>query len=140
MRPDIQELISHRRHCVLATAADNCPYCSLMAYAASDDGTCLFLVTHRHTRKFKNLLANPSVSLLIDSRETDAPQALTLVGTAEEIPAGEERKAVQKRLLTVHPDLRAFTDHPEAAVIRVRARQAIFLNGLTDAYHETISS
>ncbi|MFW6237370.1 MAG: pyridoxamine 5'-phosphate oxidase family protein [Desulfosudaceae bacterium] len=139
MRPDIQKLIAHRRHCVLATAVDNRPYCSLMAYTASDDGTCIFLVTHRHTRKFKNLLANPSVSLLIDSRETDAPQALTIVGTAEEMPPGKEKNAVQERLLTVHPDLRELAAHPGAAVIRVRVRQVIFLNGLTDAYHETMA-
>lgn len=137
MREDIKALIQNQRHCVLATAADGVPYCSLMAYATSDDCTLFFMVTHRHTRKFSNIAANPRVSLLIDSRETTAPQALTIEGDGREIKDPADINFAVERLLADHPGLADFIKHPEAVVIRVAAAKAVFLDGLTDAYYES---
>ncbi len=136
MRDDIKTLIENRRHCVLATSAEGLPYCSLMAYATEKDCTRFIMATHRQTRKFKNFSRNPRVSLLIDSRETPTPQALTIEGRGEEIVTEPDRKAAADLLLTDHPGLASFVRHPQAAFIRVKAESAVFLNGLTDAYHE----
>lgn len=137
MRDDIQKLIQNRRHCVLATAAEDTPYCSLMAYTTHTDCTRFFMVTHRHTRKFQNIVNNPRVSLLIDSRDTRAPQALTIEGRGKEIVAEPDRKIATDLLLADHPGLAEFVSHPEAVLICVTAENAVFLNGLTDAYYET---
>ena len=51
--------------CVLATVSENSPQCSLMAYITDNDGSELYMVTHRQSTKFRNLSANPAVSLLI---------------------------------------------------------------------------
>ncbi len=139
MREDIKELIRKRRHCVLATALNNEPYCSLMAYTTNADCTRIFMVTYRSTRKFKNLTDNPRVSLLIDSRNSAEAQALTLQGEVEEIKADAEKKKIRDLLLDDHPHLHNFVDHPDAAYICICAKSLVFLNGLTDAYHETIS-
>lgn len=137
MRDDLKKLIRSRRHCVLATAAEDTPYCSLMAYTTDTDCTRFFMVTHRHTRKFRNIANNPRVSLLIDSRDTRTPQALTIEGRVEEIVAEPDRKAATDLLLADHPFLADFIRHPEAVLICVTAENAVFLNGLTDAYYET---
>ena len=69
MRPDIRELIQSGKTCVLATVSEGQPHCSLMSYAADENGREIYMATLRNTKKYKNLVVNPSVSLLIDSRE-----------------------------------------------------------------------
>ncbi|MBS3809397.1 MAG: pyridoxamine 5'-phosphate oxidase family protein [Desulfobacterales bacterium] len=138
MRDDIKALIRNKRHCVLATAVDGLPYCSLMAYATEKDCTRFIMVTHRQTRKFQNISRNPRVSLLIDSRETHRPQALTIEGSGEEIIAEADKEAAAELLLSSHPGLASFIRHPDSVFVRITADSAVFLNGLTDAYREQI--
>ena len=70
MLEKMKNFIKNKNICVLSTVSDNKPYCSLMAYIS--DASCeeIYMVTHKNTTKFRNLQKNPSVSLLIDSRET----------------------------------------------------------------------
>ncbi|MEW6079930.1 MAG: pyridoxamine 5'-phosphate oxidase family protein [Thermodesulfobacteriota bacterium] len=138
MREDIKNMIQVGRHCVLATAADGAPYCSLMSYASDETCRRIYMVTLRNTRKFFNIINNPRVSLLIDSRGTSRPQALTIVGTAREVTAAAEREEAVGLLLAAHPSLEKFIRHPDAAVICVAAGQVVFLDGLTDAHYEAI--
>ena len=138
MREDIKALILKRKHCVLATVSENKPYCSLMAYTASEDCTRIFMATYRNTRKFVNLKENPRVSLLIDSRDVADAQALTVEGVFEEIETETERSKVRKLLLDAHPQLNDFVNHPDAAFICINAKALVFLKGLTEAYHETV--
>ena len=65
----MKKLAKEKDLCVLATVSGEKPHCSLMAYATDDDCTGSTWPLTRHTRKFKNLMENPSVSLLIDTRE-----------------------------------------------------------------------
>src|SRR6056297_496425 len=104
MREEINALIQKKRHCVMATAADNRPYCSLMAYTSSPDGSKIFMATFRNTRKFRNLTGNPWVSLLIDSRDTAQAQALTVEGRFEEVVDNSKKMQVREMLLADHPN------------------------------------
>jgi len=130
-------LIQNGRHCVLATANDNRPYCSLMAYVAASDGAAVYMVTHRHTRKFQNLIRNPAVSLLIDTRDTPRPRALTLEGTCFEVDDMSERRRIYDLFLTNHPHMHPFVNHEDAVLIRVDIAAALYLDGLADAHHVT---
>ena len=56
--------------CVLATVAEGEPHCSLMAYVPDESCREIYMVTHRKTKKYRNLRANPAISLLIDTRES----------------------------------------------------------------------
>ena len=138
MREEIQSLLRSRRYCVMATAADNQPYCSLMLYTVNADCTRIFLCTQGHTRKYRNLEENPRVSLLIDSRDQPRPQALTVEGVAEAFAGDPERQQVRDAMLTAHPELRTFLDSPDAALICIRVNSVVFLNGLTDAIREQV--
>ncbi|MBF0327536.1 MAG: pyridoxamine 5'-phosphate oxidase family protein [Nitrospirae bacterium] len=59
-------------HAVLATVSGNEPYTSLVAYAVTPDMKGLVFATPSATRKFRNLMKNTKVSLLIDSRSGTA--------------------------------------------------------------------
>ncbi len=142
MHEKIIELIAKNEICVLATVAGAEPHCSLMSYAASDDGREIYMVTHKNTRKAKNMAENPGVSLLIDSREAERKnrrtrtKALTISGVIERTTQAKKIKEIKNRLLARHPHLEEFLSHPEAEVIIVRARAYQLLQGVAAAYYE----
>src|SRR4030042_2141601 len=63
--------------CVLATVSEGRPHCSLMSYISDEKGLEIFLISHKQTRKYLNLMENPTVSLLIDTREKQEGQTRT---------------------------------------------------------------
>jgi len=140
----MKALVREKDICVLATVEGSKPHCSLMAYTTDDDCLEFYMVTHRNTAKYRNLLDNPSVSLLIDTREdhrgADRAQgrALTVSGTFEAIADMEKRKAVRARLLARHPHLEAFMGDPDAEPICIKATSFLLLDGLTDAHFEIV--
>jgi len=138
MHEEIQSLLRARCHCVMATAADNKPYCSLMAYVVNDDCTRIFVGTRRNTRKYQNLAENPLVSLLMDSRDQNPPRALTIEGEIEEIEQDPEKDQIREALMARHPELKSLLDSPDAAIICVRVKSVVFLNGLTDVFRQQI--
>jgi nitroimidazol reductase NimA-like FMN-containing flavoprotein (pyridoxamine 5'-phosphate oxidase superfamily) len=145
MRKQVCEMIRSNRFCVLATVSEGEPHCSLMKYAADEDCREIYMATLRNTKKYRNLSVNPSVSLLIDSRElcekdsSIQARALTVNGTYMS-GMGEQRKdALKKAMLARHPDMEEFFANPAAEVIVVRVRTFQLLEGITDAYFEEVS-
>ena len=143
MLEKMKELIRSQDICVLATACDNKPHCSLMAYVTDDHCREIYMVTHRNTAKFRNATKNPSVSLLMDTRLEEGgrrqrAQALTVTGLFERIEIPERREAIRARLLERHAHLRDFAAHPEAEVFAVKILALQLLDGITDSYYETI--
>jgi nitroimidazol reductase NimA-like FMN-containing flavoprotein (pyridoxamine 5'-phosphate oxidase superfamily) len=145
MRKDIKELIQRDRICVLATVSGGEPHCSLMSYATDDDCREIYMATFKDTKKYRNLLSNPSVSLLVDSRETPNAdpamplRALTISGTLQKEADEKKLADIRGRLLAKNADLRKIIDDPGTEIIVVRIRTVQLLDGLTDAYFEIIS-
>ena len=139
MLDDMKALLREKDICVLATASKNVPHTSLMAYAANEAGTELYMATRRDTRKFANISENPLVSVLVDTREEDLPgrrgaaRALTVGATAEVAASGGAQTLARGRILSRHPEMRGFLDDPEVAVLVLRIRTLLLLSGLTDA-------
>jgi nitroimidazol reductase NimA-like FMN-containing flavoprotein (pyridoxamine 5'-phosphate oxidase superfamily) len=140
----IRALVKEKDICVLATVSGGKPHCSLMAYVTDDDCREIYMVTHRESRKYENLLKNRSVSLLIDTREENPgshrPQvkALTVSGTFKEIDDKKKKIHVRSKLLDRHPHVKVFLDHPDAEILCIRVESFLFLDGLTDAHYETV--
>jgi nitroimidazol reductase NimA-like FMN-containing flavoprotein (pyridoxamine 5'-phosphate oxidase superfamily) len=130
--------------CVLATISGTKPHCSLMAYATDDHCLEIYMVTHRRTTKYQNLLKNPNVSLLMDTREEhhgagrSHGKALTVSGTFEPIADAEKREAVRARLLERHLHLREFMNDPDAEPLCIKVTSFLLLDGLTDAHFEKV--
>ncbi len=141
MLDKMKALAREKNICVLATIAGSKPYCSLMAYVTNKACTELYMVTHSQTQKYQNLMANPAVSLLIDTRDTSprsAARAMTVEGVFEKIkdPAKEEK--VRRKLLSAHPHLNGFMGHPETEVFRIKIKSFLLLDGLTRASFENL--
>jgi nitroimidazol reductase NimA-like FMN-containing flavoprotein (pyridoxamine 5'-phosphate oxidase superfamily) len=145
MRKDIQELLQTNKICVLATVSEGEPHCSLMSYATDEYCREIYMATLKNTKKYRNLSANPSVSLLIDSREKRGKEgnvqtkALTVTGIFQSGMGEQRRTALRKVLLQRHPELEAFFTNPAAEIIVVKVKALQLLDGITDAYFEEVS-
>jgi nitroimidazol reductase NimA-like FMN-containing flavoprotein (pyridoxamine 5'-phosphate oxidase superfamily) len=139
MIEEMKTLAREKDVCVLATASSDVPHCSLMAYATDEECSEFYMVTRRDTRKYRNLVENPSVSLLIDTREErkgsrlSGGRAMTVSGVFEPLKDGREAWAARQSLVKRHPELEVLLDHPNSELIRIRVHSFLLLKGLTDA-------
>jgi len=137
----IKALVREKNTCVLATVFDDSPHCSLMSYVTDAECLEIYMVTHRETKKYRNLQKNPATSLLIDTRVGDAPgfprdviTALTINATFQKIDDDAKRERIRTKLLERHPGLREFITDPDAEIIAVRCRSFQLLEGIRDSY------
>jgi nitroimidazol reductase NimA-like FMN-containing flavoprotein (pyridoxamine 5'-phosphate oxidase superfamily) len=130
--------------CVLATVSEGKPHCSLMAYVTDDGCTEIFMVTPRNTTKYENLLKNPLVSLLVDTRDRHFPdnrseaKALTVEGRCREIKDDGKREYVKQKLVEKHPQLKSMVDDEQAAFLGIQIQSFLLLNGVQDAHFEEV--
>ena len=137
----MKALAREKNICVLATITGSKPYCSLMAYVTNEECTEIYMVTQRQTQKYQNLIANPAVSLLIDTRDTSprsAARAMTVEGIFQKIKDPAKEKKVRRELLSAHPHLNEFMRLPEAEVIQIKIKSFLLLDGLTQASFEDV--
>ena len=141
MLEEMQALARKKNSCVLATIVDSKPYCSLMAYVTNTACTEIYMVTHRQTQKFQNLVANPAVSLMIDTRDAtprSEARAMTVEGIFKKITDPAKAQKVRRKLLSAHPHLSDFMGHAEAEVFQIKIISFLLLNGLTEAPFEVL--
>ena len=142
MRGDIQKMILENRVCVMATVADGAPHCSLMSYATDEDCGEIYMATLKDTKKYRNLIANPSVSLLMDTRDADPKghtRALTVTGVFQAVENDERIAAIRNILIRKHPDLKDFFNNPDARIVVIKATSLQLLDNVTDAYFEQLT-
>ena len=138
MFEQMNALVKEKDICVLSTVSeDGRPHCSLMAYVADEKCREIYMATHITTKKYKNLLNNSSVSLLIDSREItprQQAQALTVNGVFQLIDDAYKRDRVEALLLRQNPHLKGFVIHPDTIMICIKVQSLQLLRGLTDSH------
>ena len=120
----LRTLNKKQRHAVLATVSEGQPYTSLVAFALTSDGNELLFATPKKTTKYRNMLNNRRVSLLIDSRANTAKgymgsEAVTILGTARAIRNGNKRDKLATIFTKKHPELADFINASTTALILV---------------------
>jgi len=144
MHHKIKDLLKGKDTCVLATVSGSAPHCSLMAYVTDDECREIYMVSHKQTKKFQNLMKNPAISLLIDTREEDAgsrrsnAKALTVNGMFQKIEEGTKKDFVRARLLERHPHFKEFAHHSDAEIFSVKVESFLLLEGPVNAYFERV--
>ena len=117
-------------HAVLATESDGQPYTSMIAYALTPDKKGIVFITPQKTRKYKNILKNNKVSLLIDTRantEKDymSAESLTILGNAKPVRKGGKWSELAGVLILKHPNLNKIIHSPETKLIFVQISRCI---------------
>jgi len=144
MLKKMKKIVKDKDVCVLATVMDNVPHCSLMSYVPNRDCREIYMMTRKGTKKFRNLSANRTVSLLIDTREEDCGadrariKALTVSGVFKTIGDKAKKKLVRQKLLKKHPQLKPFAEDPDAEVFAVKVKTLQLLDGVKDSYFEKV--
>jgi general stress protein 26 len=126
LRQTLLSLFTSQKLAVLATYGDDQPYCSLMAFAVSDDLKFMIVATKRKTQKFANLQQHPRISLLVDNRRNQVDDfqqamAVTVMATASE-PAPAESDNLLKLYLFKHPYMQSFCQSPDCALLKLEVQ------------------
>lgn len=111
-------------HAVLATSRNDIPYTSLISYAYDSKERAFLFLTPRKTNKYSNMISNPNVALLIDTRENSqrdymSGEAYTVLGKAHPLRAGKRRDTLLKTFLAKHPRLKDFSNAKDVALVLV---------------------
>ncbi|MFW9768209.1 MAG: pyridoxamine 5'-phosphate oxidase family protein [Candidatus Thorarchaeota archaeon] len=119
----IDKVLDSQKIAVLGTSKDGEPYSCLVGFAMTEDLSELVFATMRQRLKYKQMQANPRVTLMIDDRDVQNSDfndttSLTIVGSAEDV-MGKDRSKYATKLLEQHPVLTEFVQSPGCAVIRV---------------------
>ena len=144
MLEKMKDIVKGNDLCVLATVSEGKPHCSLMSYVSEEEGDEIYLISHKQTKKYANLMANPTVSLLIDTREEEKGQrridikALTVIGEFQTIKDQTKKSLIHAKFLKTHPHLTDFLNDPGAEIFCIKIRSFQLLDGVKDAFFETI--
>jgi general stress protein 26 len=144
MLEKMKNIVKGNDLCVLATVSEGKPHCSLMSYISDEEGHEIYLISHKQTKKYTNLMENPTVSLLIDTREEEKGQrrihikALTVSGEFQTIKDPGKRKLIRSKFLKRHPHLADFLNDPGAEIFSIRIKSFQLLDGVKNAFFETI--
>ena len=120
----LRGLLKSQLTAVLSTSNKDEPYSCIVSFEVTDDLREIVFATMRQRLKYRNMVANPRVSLIVDNRKNvskDIHEATsaTIIGSAEDIQ-GSNRTGYESLLLSRHPELEDFVTHPDCAVMRVR--------------------
>jgi len=128
--------------CVLATTHGQEPHASLMAYLPDDEGRRIYLITSAETMKYRNILAIPQVSLLIDDRRAGQPggplKALTVGGACAPAPYARQQE-LKARFAERMPHLAGITADPAAKVLVVTVGTLQLLAGPLESSYVELS-
>ena len=125
---DVHERLGYlnkkQRYAVLATHSGGHPYTSLVAFALTPDEKGVLFATPKKTTKYKNILKNRKVSLLIDTRKNTAKgymqsEAVTILGNATTVRKGKRRDELAGVLTGKHPELAGFVNASSSALILI---------------------
>lgn len=134
--PRLRNLFSSQPFMALATQGSSGPHASLLAFATTPDLRRLIFVTPRATRKFRNLVDQPRVSMLVDDRKDDSSAiegvtVVTAVGLAKETD-GDRRHSLLELYCRRHPALRSFAESDQSALFEVTILQYDIITGIHD--------
>lgn len=123
LRGFLKNLLASQRFAVLATQLDGQPYCNLVAFAETDDLKSLLFVTSRNTKKYRNIITDEKVAVLVDNRinqvsDLNTAVAVTALGTVEEVPT-TRRSYLAEIYVSKHPDLAEFIGKQANALMQI---------------------
>jgi nitroimidazol reductase NimA-like FMN-containing flavoprotein (pyridoxamine 5'-phosphate oxidase superfamily) len=122
-----------QRHAVLATASNDRPHASLVAFALTPDQRGLLFATPKGTTKYRNMIKNSRVSLLVDNRGNSTEdylgaEAMTIFGRAREVRRKQVRTESSTVLARKHPALAEFINAPTTALMLVKIDRCLHIS------------
>lgn len=123
----LRRLAAREGFAALATNSAEGPQLSLVAFAVTPDLCEACFATPKNTKKYRNILADGRVALLLDSRGKKGimgAEALSLSGRARVVGRGNRRDELAAHILARHPDLEEFLKAPQTAIVSIDLERA----------------
>lgn len=137
LKNKIKLLLEQQELAVLSTlnAEFQQPYLNIVAFYNSHDLKKIFFATPKNTTKYKNLIINPKVSILIDNRKNDGSDigvssAITIMGNSYEITDNNDKNI--QNFISKYPQLDFFFKTPSTAFICVYVKKYILVDKFQD--------
>lgn len=129
----LKYLNEKERYAVLATDSDGQPFTSLIAYALTKNLKGVIFATPKNTSKYKNILKNPRISVLIDSRIESggdylSTESVTIIGAAHVLRKGKRWSEYLSVFVKKHPKLSSFAKSSTTAIILIDAAHYIHVD------------
>jgi general stress protein 26 len=126
LRKKLQELFNTQKLAVLGSDMSNQPYPSLIAFAHTDNLQYFIFSTLKDSNKYKNIMNNPRISMLIDNRSNQPSDfsnaiAVSVFGLAEEVKNDKEQ--FLDLYLKKHPYLKDFVRLPNCVLLRIKVKK-----------------
>jgi nitroimidazol reductase NimA-like FMN-containing flavoprotein (pyridoxamine 5'-phosphate oxidase superfamily) len=132
----IRELFDRQKVGVLGSNMDGMPYLNLVAFIPYRDYRSLIFVTSKSTRKYANLLSEPSASMMIDNRQdkttTLEARGVTVCGAALELAPGAEVDEIIALYLKRHPALESFIKSPTIAIFELKISTCYYVENFQE--------
>ncbi len=144
MLEQMKDIVKSNDLCVLATVAEGKPHCSLMSYLSNEEGNEVYMISQKQTSKYHNLMENPTVSLLIDTREKEQGRrrmdilALTVAGQFHPITDPDKIDFIRSQFSQKLPHLSDFLNHADSEIFCIRVKSYQLLKGVRDSFFEKI--
>jgi hypothetical protein len=135
-REYIEDVLKLNKFAVLATEGNGQPHTSLIAITPFESLRQLIFATYRNTLKYRNLVNNNKVAVLIESRGANMKGlqksiVLTIIGHTEEISIAEN-KAAYRAHLKRHPQMKSFMLSSDCVIIRIIAQSYQVVYGIDE--------
>lgn len=135
MQANVMKILLENNLCVLCTCSHDMPDASLMLYTCDDRCTKMHMLTLRETTKYMNIINNPKVSLLLDTRDTaedksSQTEALTIYGEASIVEEYEASKKLIEQMISKHDKLSNLASNENVRVIEVTIKKILFLENV----------
>jgi uncharacterized pyridoxamine 5'-phosphate oxidase family protein len=132
----IEDALQTSRFAVLATEGNGQPHASLIAITPFGSFRQLIFATYRNTLKYRNIVHNSKVAVLIESGDVNMKGlqksiVLTIIGHTKEISIEENEEAFQVHLKR-HPEMESFMLSSDCALILVIAQSYQVVYGIDD--------
>lgn len=140
MRTRAMKIMSENNLCVLCTCSHDIPDASLMLYMCDQPCAKIYMLTLKETNKYRNIVNNRRVSLLIDTRDTvpdktSQIEALTIEGEAVIVRDMAFAQALIDQMKKKHHSLSNLASGESVSVIEVTIQNILFLENVDDGYN-----
>jgi len=139
LKKEIFTILDRQIQCVLATLQDKQPCQHMMAFAFAEDLSRIFLATYMDTRKYRNMVTNPCVSILWDNRSGSAADhvdglSLIALGRAE-LLSGSMQAEVRELMLKRNPALQALLENESCKLFMILIEDYQWTKGYQQVLH-----
>ena len=139
LKREISTILDQQIQCVLATLQDDQPCQHMMAFAYAEDLSRIFLATYVDTRKYRNMITNPSVSILWDNRSgsvADHVDGLSLIALGRaELLVGCSQVEVRELILKRNQALQVLLEDESCKLFMVLIEDYQWTKGYQQVLH-----